>query len=152
MKTLIQMIAAVAVLGGAAVAWAQEPAREAKPVIQAFEHYEAVRVALSNDKLADVAPHARDLALVVSAIGGEEARKAADQLAAAKTLDDARNHFGDLSTILVPVFQKEGIPGTSAYMCSMKNRSWVQRGEKIQNPYYGGAMPTCGSPLPGKGK
>ena len=151
-KTVVQTVAALIVLGGPAPAWAQDPATRVKPVVQAFEHYEAVRVALSSDQLADVAPHAKQLAARAQALGGDEAKKAADQLAAAKTLEDARTHFGDLSTVLVPIFQTEAIPGVTAYMCSMKNKPWVQRGEKIQNPYYGTAMPTCGSPLRAKDK
>ena len=105
-----------------------------------------------SDKLADVAPHAKQLAPRAQAVGGDEAKKAADQLAAAKTLEDARTHFGDLSTMLVPIFQAEAIPGTTAYMCSMKTKPWMQKGENIQNPYYGAATPTRGSPLRAKDK
>jgi hypothetical protein len=67
---------------------------------------------------------------------------------AATTIEDARTHFGELSTILVPIFQAEAIPGVTAYLCSMKQKPWVQRGDKIENPYYGQSMLTCGSPLP----
>ena len=151
-KAAFGVIATLLILGGTAAAAAQEPTTKATPVLQAFEHYEAVRVALSADKLAEVAPHAKQLAAHVEAIGGELAKKAANQLVAAKTLEDARTHFGELSTILVPVFQKERIPGTSVFMCSMKNRPWVQKGTEVQNPYYGTAMATCGTPLPAKGK
>jgi hypothetical protein len=118
--------------------------------IPAFEHYEAVRVALSADKLADVASHAKQLAAMVEPLGGSEAQKSADALAEATSIEDARKHFGDLSTILVPVFQQEKIPGTTAYMCAMKEKPWIQRGDKVENPYYGKAMLTCGSPLPAK--
>jgi hypothetical protein len=123
-----------------------------KPAVEAFDHYEQVRVALSADKLADVAPHAKELAARAEAIGGADAKKAADQLAAATKIEDARRSFGELSTILVPVFQAEAIPGTTAYMCPMNQKRWVQRGDKVENPYYGKAMLTCGSVLPPKKK
>ena len=150
-----QTVAALIIAGGATTAPAQahHPATtQPKPVVQVFEHYEMVRVALSGDKLRDVAPHAKELAGVVEQVGGAGAKKAADGLAAATTLEDARKHFGDLSTVLVPQFQAEAIPGTAGYLCSMTNKPWVQKGDKIQNPYYGKAMSTCGSPLPAKTK
>lgn len=149
------MTAAVAVATFAAPVAAQDhtaPAAQTRPTVQAFEHYEGVRTALSADTLADVAPHAKRLAEQAEGIGGAEAKKAADKLVAAKTLDDARTAFGEVSTILVPVFQAEGIPGTTAYMCAMKQKPWVQRGDQIENPYYGKSMLTCGSVLPGKSR
>lgn len=114
---------------------------------RAFEHYEAVRKALSADKLADVAPHAKQLAASVEPVGGAEAKKAADALAGATTLEDARKHFGELSTILVPKFREAEIPGATAFMCAMKKQPWMQRGDAVENPYYGKSMLTCGSPM-----
>jgi hypothetical protein len=127
-------------------------ASHASPAVQAFEHYEGVRAALSGDRLADATPHARRLATSVEAVGGPEAKQAADALAAAKTIADARTHFGALSTILVPKFQEAGIDGANAYYCAMKKLPWMQRGDTVENPYYGKSMLKCGEPLPAKGK
>jgi len=152
-RTVRHALAALVLCGASTIVSGQTPpAAPAKPAVQAFEHYERVRVALAADKLTDVAPHARALAAVVGPVGGAGSKKAADAIAAATTIDDARKHFGDLSTILVPVFQAEAIPGTTAYICEMKKKPWVQRGDKIENPYYGKSMLTCGSPLPARGK
>jgi hypothetical protein len=126
------------------------PPDQSKLVLQAFEHYEAIRASLAGDRMADVTTHATPLADAAEHIGGAAAKKAADNLAAAKSLEDARKHFGELSTILVPIFQKENIPGTTAFMCSMKMQPWMQKGDKVANPYYGKSMLTCGSPLPAK--
>ena len=125
---------------------------QGKPTAQAFEHYEGVRAALAGDNFAAVATHATALAAAAEGVGGPSAKKAADQLAAAKSIEEARKHFGELSTILVPVFQKENIPGATAFMCSMKKQPWMQKGDKVENPYYGKSMLTCGSRLPAKGK
>ena len=143
---------AIVIFASVELARAQDAATQTKPVVEAFKHYEGVRAALANDKLADVAAHAKQLAAQIPAVGGDGAKKAVDQLAAAKTIEDARTHFGELSTVLVPIFQAEAIPGTTAYMCSMKKKPWIQKGDKVENPYYGQAMLTCGSPLPSKGK
>lgn len=153
MRRASGILATVLTLALATTGSAQEQAAtQSKSAVQAFEHYETVRVALSGDKLADVAPHAKELAAVIEPVGGAEAKKAADALAAATTIEDARKHFGDLSAIVVPVFQAEAIPGTNAYMCAMMKKPWIQRGDKVENPYYGKSMLTCGSPLPAKSK
>jgi len=152
MQTAIRTIVVLVSFWGATNLLAQVPSdgSQPKPAVQAFEHYEGVRVALSSDNFADVAPHAKKLAEVVEPVGGAAAKKAADALVAATTIEDARSHFGDLSIILVPVFQAEKIPGATAYMCAMKQKPWIQRGDKVENPYYGKSMLTCGSPLPPK--
>src|SRR5688572_5938497 len=103
MRVLTTTVAAVVFAAFASFAAAQDHSAHAaqpKPVVQAFEHYEGVRVALSADKLADVAPHAKPLAAVAEAAGGAEAKKHADALAGVTTIEDARTHFGELSTIL----------------------------------------------------
>jgi hypothetical protein len=34
--------------------------------------------------------------------------------------------------------------GVSVAFCPMAQHYWLQRGEHIENPYYGKAMPDCG--------
>jgi hypothetical protein len=125
----------------------QAPPSKSQTTRQAFDHYEAVRVALAADKFQQVGAHAKELAPLAAAIGGAKAKAAGEQLVAAKNIEAARTAFGDLSEELVPLFQAEKIEGVSAFFCSMKNRTWVQRGDKIENPYYGASMLACGSAL-----
>lgn len=139
-------------LMAAGFAFAASIAIQTTPAARAFEHYEGVRKALANDKLADAAPHAKQLVAAVEPVGGADAKKAAEALADAKTIEDARKHFATLSAILVPKFQEANIPGAYAYMCSMENASWMQRGTAIENPYYGKSMLTCGSAITKKPK
>ena len=152
MRTMLQGIGLLMMLAGTpGFAQGQAPG-QGTPVVQAFEHYEMVRTALAADSLTDATTHARSLATNAEAAGGPAAKKAADALAAAKNIEEARKQFGDLSSILVPIFQTEAIPGTTAYMCPMKQKPWMQRGDKMANPYYGKAMLTCGTVLPAKAK
>ena len=153
MKTLLMTIVVLlgTVTSGAAQDHSAHSSQDATAV-QVFEHYEGVRRALSSDTFADVAVHAKQLAISIEAIGGAEARKHADALVAAATLEEARKHFGELSTILVPIFHKAKIPGATAFMCPMKKQPWMQKGDKIENPYYGKSMSTCGSPYSATGK
>lgn len=115
--------------------------------VEAFRHYEEIRVALSADSTKGIAEHGRMLAPLAATLAGAGAKTAAERLAAAKTLDDARTHFGELSTTLVPKFQAANIPGAHAFVCTMKKTPWMQKGETIANPYYGKAMAGCGSAL-----
>lgn len=147
MRRVISTVAIVMALG-----WIVTTAGQENPALEAFNHYEQIRVALSNDTLAEAAKQAKALAPLAGAVAGDAARKAADHLGAAKTLEDARTHFGDLSVVLVPKFQAEGIPGAHAYMCPMKQKPWIQRGDMMSNPYFGKAMATCGSPLASQAK
>lgn len=153
MRAILGTAALFAMIAIASPGSAQaQTAGKGTPVAQAFEHYEMVRAALAADNLKDAAAPAKALAATAEAAGGADAKKAADLLASAKNIEDARKNFGDLSVVLVPLFQAEKIPGTTAYMCSMKDRPWVQRGDKISNPYYGKSMLTCGTALPPKTK
>lgn len=127
--------------------WVAIEASHGKPALEAFRHYEQIRVALSHDTLAETSKHAQALAPLAGTVGGDSAKKAAEQLARSKTLEDARTHFGDLSAALVPKFQAEGIPGALAYMCPMKQKPWMQQGDTMSNPYFGKAMSNCGSRL-----
>ena len=142
-----------AALGFAVAASAgQTPSTDAKPSVQAFQQYEAIRVALSSDNLKDASARAKDLAGSSHGVGGDVAKKAAQQIGSAATIEDARTRFGELSAILVPIFQADAIPGVTAYVCPMKKTTWAQTAGTIQNPYYGKAMATCGTALPGKAK
>ena len=143
----MRMKTAIIVSLGAALLMSNLAAAQDKTAPEAFDHYEAIRVALSADSTKDVAVHANLLAPLASQLAGAAAKTAAERLAAAKTLDDARTHFGDLSAALVPKFQAAKIPGAHAFHCPMKKQPWMQKGEKVANPYYGKAMADCGSPL-----
>lgn len=153
MKAISIMTAAVILAACATAVSAQERtshATHAHSAVPAFEHYEGVRAALSADNLGGIQPHVKLLAASVEATGGTDARKAAEALATATTIEDARKHFGALSILLVPKFQEAGIKGASAYYCSMAKLPWMQRAHTVENPYYGRSMLTCGEPLPAK--
>jgi hypothetical protein len=117
------------------------------PAARAFERYEAIRAALATDGLANVAGNAAALAPLASALAGKDAEAAVQRLRAAKTLEQARNEFGNVSLLLVPKFLDARLPGVIGFACSMKqNAVWAQRGESIENPYFGKVMLTCGVP------
>lgn len=137
---------------------------------QILEHYEAVRQALSADRMAGVADAGREIGQIldhlesdwsaeragVVADKADEARAvlpalqtAADQLAEADDLDAARDAFYALSKPLVR-FRKAaaGERPVVAY-CPMVKRSWLQPEGEIGNPYHGPEMHRCGEVVDG---
>jgi hypothetical protein len=138
---------AIIVSLGAALLISNVTAAQDKTAAEAFDHYEAIRAALFADSTKDVAVHANLLAPLAGQVAGAAAKTAAERLALAKTLDDARTHFGELSAALVPKFQTAKILGAHAFLCPMNKRPWMQKGEKVANPYYGKAMADCGSSI-----
>jgi hypothetical protein len=121
--------------------------RQAPPVERTFEHYERIRSALAQDTTKNIATEARALSPLARDIAGEQAVRTSASLAEAKTLEDAREQFGAPSEALVPKFLEAGLPGVQGFVCSMKDKRWVQRGEKPANPYFGKSMSTCGTAI-----
>jgi len=73
----------------------------------------------------------------------------ASKLSKAKSLDDARKAFNDLSSAAIGVAKKE--KGYKVAHCPMANGNkggdWLQKSsdKKVNNPYFGAKMPHCGS-------
>jgi Cu(I)/Ag(I) efflux system membrane fusion protein len=66
-------------------------------------------------------------------------------LADAKDLATARAVFNRLSESLIQYLANHKM--TSAYTevyCPMAKASWLQKGDKIENPYMGASMRGCG--------
>jgi hypothetical protein len=86
-------------------------------------------------------------ALVADDLAG--AKKAAAELGASaadllksNSLDEARAAFNKLSDQAAKM--AAGQPGYYVMHCPMKNKDWVQTNEKVENPYGGKEMLSCG--------
>ena len=100
--------------------------------------YEDVRAALVADNLAGARQAAAKIA----------DQKAAEAIASAQSLDQARQAFGQLSKSAEKIVQ--GQSGYYVLQCPMfhvdgKNAQWVQTSDKVSNPYMGQMSETCGS-------
>ena len=157
-KSFLVLIVALVLVGPAA--WAGETAFDA-----VMEHYEPIRLALIADSMDGVNGHGDAIAVELRVLQSNfssnragasaeaatvvreklpEMIAAADAIAAATTLEAARDGLYELSKAMVR--WREGVSENGrpavAY-CPMHKRSWLQPGEKIGNPY--GGMPGCGS-------
>jgi len=121
-----------------------------EPVKSVLDHYLKIQSALANDSIDGVASNA---SAIGSAVRGDsmkmlspEMAAQADVLAKTKDLASARVVFKRLSKSLIQYLADHKI--TSAYVevyCPMVKASWIQRDEKINNPYMNASMRSCGT-------
>ena len=111
--------------------------------------YLEIHAQLASDKIDGIKASATALATRAESMGeaGAPMAKAAKVVAAAPDLKAAREAFGPLSDAVVSAAKAEGwkdLGDVKLAYCPMVKRSWLQKDEKINNPYYGTAMATCG--------
>ena len=103
-----------------------------------FPKYEAVRQGLLKSSLPNVRKSAAALAADAQQAKLTTVADAAQAIAAAKNLADARRSFAALSDEMIK------LPGRPAvYHCTMLKKSWLQAKGKVGNP-YDASMATCG--------
>jgi hypothetical protein len=116
---------------------------------QFLTDYEAIRAALAADDLSA----ARKAAVPVAERDSKSTEKktqtraeSAGKLAKAASLEAAREAFKSLSKSAVHLAEgKEGYYVAHCPMVPNEEGDWVQTTKRINNPYMGKAMLTCGS-------
>jgi len=121
-----------------------------EPVKSVFESYLKIESALANESSVGIGFNASAIA---SAVRGDSMKmlplkvaKQAEILAGTRNLSSAREAFKPLSKSLIQHSANHKI--TSAYVevyCPMVKASWIQKDKKINNPYMGGSMRSCGT-------
>ena len=103
-----------------------------------FSKYETVRQSFLKSSLPEVQKSAAALASNAQAAKLPIVADAAQSVAKARNLADARRSFAVLSDAMIK------LPGRPAvYHCSMLKKSWLQPKGKVGNP-YDASMATCG--------
>jgi len=109
-----------------------------------------VQVALAADKVDTVKADAAEIAKAAEGLG-EPAKPvvaAAKQLESASDLSSARKAFGQLTDTVFAYAKATGATmpaGVKTVYCPMVNKSWLQKGDAVRNPYYGSEMLDCGT-------
>jgi Cu(I)/Ag(I) efflux system membrane fusion protein len=128
----------------------------------AMDAYERLRAKLAGDDARGVAADAQAMADALRAVQGAlpsgrddlvhataAAREAADRLAAAKAVDEARTDFAVESGSLLPLVGADArlTDGWHVFECPMYEGDprWMQRSAGPDNPYMGTRMPSCGT-------
>jgi hypothetical protein len=135
-----------------AVAVLAVPALHAsEPLTAIIASYLEIHAQLIVDKSDGVKTPAAAIVKQAEAMGprGAAIAKAAAAVGAASDLKGVRDAFGPLSDAVVAAARAEGPDtmktlGVKLAFCPMVNRSWVQKEDKIRNPYYGSTMLECG--------
>ncbi len=129
---------------------ATAPAPGSNLPVSLVDPYLKIQDGLTRDSIEGLRANAGDVATAATALGAPAVKidTAAVQLASAGDLADARVKFGALSEAIVAY--KDGLKlkpgdGVRQAFCPMALKPWLQKGDKISNPYYGSQMPTCGS-------
>ena len=139
------MVWAVPTVGAGAVASA---AAELPPAL--VDPLVRVQAALAADKVDGVKADAVAISAAAATLGdaAQPIVVAAKKLEDAANLGDARKAFGEVNDALFAYAKASGssVPaGVKTAYCPMINKSWLQKSDKIQNPYYGSGMLECGS-------
>jgi len=127
----------------------------AKPPISAADldallgPYLRIQQALANDSFVGVSDSALALATAAMQLGSRAAgvKAAVNPFAQATDVGAARAAFGGLSEAVLRFATAAGLTfadrAAIAY-CPMMRKYWLQKGDTVQNPYYGKQMSDCG--------
>ena len=129
---------------GAAPA-AKSTAFSVKPVL---DPYLRMQTALNVDNLADAKSAARDVAGAAAKLGAAAAsiQSAASSVEQAADLKAVRTAFGVIGDAVMKQAKasREALGDVKVAYCPMVQKHWLQKGEKIRNPFYGQSMSECG--------
>lgn len=110
--------------------------------------YLEIHARLTADKTDGIKASAAAIARTAAAMGerGAAMARAAKAVEDAGDLKTARDAFGPLSEAVIAAAQAEGMQdlGVRQAFCPMVKRPWLQKEDKIRNPYYGSSMLECG--------
>lgn len=147
---MTRMLLSIVFACAAAVpAFAQAPAGKSELPSTLVDPYLRIHTALVADKVDGIKQDASAIAQAATPLGAPAKRlaEAAQKLERAADLKAARAAFGDVSEALAAYARSTGATnpaGVNTAFCPMAAKPWLQRGEKIQNPYYGSEMLECG--------
>ena len=130
----------------AATTASSKTAAEPRAIVEA---YVRIQQALHADATERIHDDARAIATEAGHLGsaGEPIRMSAGALVRATDLPAARAAFGTLSDAIIDYVKTSGSSygdGVTIAFCPMAQKYWLQRGDTVQNPFYGKAMPDCG--------
>jgi hypothetical protein len=145
MKRLTKRLLAVAVL---LVGLGGPSAVRAESVDALLDPYFRIQNQLTDDKIDGLTADAELMAKAAASLGaaGDSIAAAARKLASATSLGSAREAFGALSTAMISYAEgtRTASNDVKTLYCPMVKKSWMQKGDKIRNPYLGKQMPECG--------
>jgi hypothetical protein len=128
-------------------AWARLDGSEAMKAI--VGSYLEIQTQLVADRTDTIKTQAQLIAEQAGRMGpsGAEIAKAAAELQKAGDLKATRDAFGALSEAVIAAAKADGgkdLGNVKLAFCPMVKKRWLQKGDAIQNPYFGKSMADCG--------
>ena len=127
-----------------------EPAAAGGLALQSLiDPYLRMQQALHRDDVTAIAEAAREVADGAARLGpgADDIRTAAQAFGPATDVTSARAAFGRLGNAMMRYASRHGAQlgaDVEVAYCPMLDKYWMQRGEAIQNPFYGRVMSDCG--------
>jgi protein SCO1 len=136
---------------------ASPPSSSSVPVRTLLDAYLRIQHALYTDTITSIRDDARAIELEAATLGAaaEPIRAAATPFRDVADLKAARAAFGVLSDQMIALMRGSAAgsgENVSVAFCPMAQKYWIQKGERVENPYYGAAMPECGRVVGGADK
>jgi hypothetical protein len=143
------MMRVMGMAAGVVVLLAVGAARAGEPITALLDPYFRIQTQLTSDKMEGVSADAGQVAEAAAKLGsdGNTIAAAARALAAATSLESARDAFGKLSGAVIAYADKTRAPMDDSVVtmyCPMVKKSWMQKGKQVHNPYLGQSMSNCG--------
>jgi Cu(I)/Ag(I) efflux system membrane fusion protein len=135
----------------ALVAFCATAAHASEPLKAVVGSYLEIHAQLAADKVESIKAPAAAIVKDATPMGaaGADIVTAAKALEQAGNLKKARDAFGKLSAAVIAAAKAEGwkgLDGVKLGYCPMAAApgTWLQKEEKVRNPYYGTLMLECG--------
>jgi len=139
MKRTCVLISWLIILAGLTLAGDNPSAGETGETL--WQPYLLAQSALAGDNFTE----ARGAVRLLAQRADGELRKLASEAAATMTIGDLRQAFKPLSARMAGLERPEGI---QLVFCPMaddnRGAHWLQKGDKVMNPYFGAGMLHCG--------
>jgi protein SCO1 len=121
-------------------------AANVKPVV---DQYLRIQQALSTDSMTGVRDAALEVEAEATKLGAAAGaiRSAAAEFGRVTDVKSARDSFGRLSNAMITYAKLSNASlgdDVNVMFCPMLKKYWVQKGTKVQNPFYGKSMLECG--------
>lgn len=108
---------------------------------EVIAEYIKIQDTLASDSTQGVAAAAKK---IESLEKNTKVAKEAAKVATAKDIKAMRESFKALSKEVIASTPRKELKDVKVAGCPMANAQWLQKGEKIRNPYYGSEMLECG--------
>lgn len=149
---LIEFLGRSKTVEGMKTAASAPPTRAAAGGLQLqplIDPYLRMQQLLHREDVTGIAAAAREVADNAARLGpgGDDIRTAAQALGPAADVSGARTAFNRLGDAIMRYASRRGAAlgaDVKVAYCPMLDRYWLQRGDAIQNPFYGRAMSDCG--------